>query len=185
MSFNRRLFIFALLLFACAAPTSRSAKAAALLTLTAAPHTFHTSLMSIEYNHQEQLLEISLQVYTHDLETILSKRAGGKDVRLDKTPNAESLVFAYLQETVTVKNNSGDIKPLAWVGMEPQTDKVWLYFESKLPEGTNGTQLRNRLFFDLLEDQINLVHLKDQDNKSDLVFKPGDTFKPLFDTAKE
>ncbi|HEY0406873.1 MAG TPA: DUF6702 family protein [Pyrinomonadaceae bacterium] len=175
MSLYRQALIISLLLFiGCAATPPRSAMAA---------HTFHTSLMSIEYNRQEQLLEISLEVYAHDLETILAKRSG-KNVRLDKTAEAEPLVFAYLQEAVNIKNGAGDAKPLAWVGMETQTDRVWLYFESKMPEGLTGAQLRDRLFFDLLEDQVNLVHLKDEDHKSDLVFKPGDTFKPLFDADK-
>ncbi|MDX6695225.1 MAG: hypothetical protein QOF02_2828 [Blastocatellia bacterium] len=175
MSFYRQAFTLSLLLIACAATSApRSAMAA---------HTFHTSLMSIEYNHQEQLLEISLEVYAHDLETILAKRAG-KSVRLDKATDAEPLIFAYLQEAVTIQNGAGETKPLAWVGMETQTDRTWLYFESKLPEGLNGVQLRNRLFFELLADQINLVHLKDRDTKTDLIFKPGDTFKPLLDPPK-
>jgi hypothetical protein len=42
----------------------------------ASAHTFHTSLMRLEYNTKEQNVEISIQVFAHDLETILSKRAG-------------------------------------------------------------------------------------------------------------
>jgi hypothetical protein len=156
---------------------------AALDTRAAAAHTFHTSLMSMEYNHQEQLLEISLQVFSHDLETILTKR-NGKNVRLDKSPDAAALIFAYLQDSINIKNAAGETKTLSWVGMETQADAVWLYVEAKMPEGITGALLRNRILFDLLDDQINLVHLKDEDKKSDLVFKPGDTFKPLYDTAK-
>lgn len=174
MSNYTRAFIVALLLLflSAAAPPS-----------SAAAHTFHTSLMSIEYNNQEQLVEISLQVFSHDLENILTRRNGRK-VRLDKTPNATALILAYLQDTVNLKNGAGETKSLVWVGMESKADRVWLYFETKMPEGLSGAQLRNRIFFDLLDDQINLVHLKDADKKSDLVFKPGDTFKPLFETAK-
>lgn len=174
MSLNSKAFIITLLCV-CAALLPQRA--------TAAAHTFHTSLMSLEYNHQEQLVEISLQVYTHDLETILTRRAG-KDVRLDKTPGAAALIFAYLKDTITLKNGAGETRPLSWVGMEAQSDRVWLYFESKMPEGLAGAQLRDRLFFELLEDQLNLVHLKDEDTKNDLTFKPGDDFKPLFESAK-
>jgi hypothetical protein len=156
----------------------------ALTTQRASAHTFHTSLMNMEYNHQEQSLEITLQVFSHDLETILSKR-NGKDIRLGKTPDAEALTFAYLTDTINLKNGAGETKTLNWVGMEQKADTAWLYFETKMPEGLNGAQLRNRLFFDFLEDQVNLVHLKDQDKKTDLVFKPGDGFKPLFEAAKE
>lgn len=172
MNLNSKAFIITLL-FVCAA----------IVPQRAAAHTFHTSLMSLEYNHQEQLVEISLQVFSHDLENILTRRAG-KNVRLDKTPDAEALIFAYLKDTITLKNSAGETKSFAWVGMETQSDRVWLYFESKMPEGLNGAQLSNRLFFELLEDQLNLVHLKDNNKKNDLTFKPGDTFKLLFDTTK-
>jgi hypothetical protein len=146
----------------------------------AAAHTFHTSLMSMEYNHAEQSLEITLQVFSHDLETILSRR-NGRDIRLGKTPNAEALTFAYLQDAVNLKNGAGDNKTLSWVGMEQKADSVWLYFETKMPEGLAGAQLRDRIFFDFLDDQVNLVHLKDGDQKNDLVFKPGDSFKSLLE----
>lgn len=174
MSLNRKALIMTLLCVCAALMPQR----------VAAAHTFHTSLMSLEYNHQEQLLEISLQVYTHDLETILTRRAAGKEVRLDKTTDAEALIFAYLKDSITLKNGAGETKSLSWVGMEAQADRVWLYFEAKMPEGLTGAQLRNRLFFELLEDQLNLVHLKDEEKKNDLTFKPGDDFKPLFEPSK-
>ncbi len=174
MNTRRRLLITLLLLLcACVAPLPR-----------AAAHTFHTSLMSMEYNRQEQLLEISVQVFTHDLESILTRRQR-RSVRLDKTPDAAALTFAYLQEAVNLKNAAGETKPLTWVGMEAKAKSTMLYFEIKLPEGLDGAQLRNRLFFDLLDDQVNISHLKDAGKKHTLVFKPGDAFKPLQATSTQ
>ncbi len=40
----------------------------------AGAHTFHTSLMRMEYNEDEKLVEISVQVFAHDLEEILGRR---------------------------------------------------------------------------------------------------------------
>lgn len=145
-------------------------------------HTFHTSLMQVEYNSQEQLVEISVQVFAHDLETILSRRSG-KTVRLDRTPDAAALTLAYLRDVLNIKNRDGQEKSLAWVGMESQADAVWLYVEAKMPEGIANAQIRDRIFFDLLDDQLNLVHLKYEDKKSDLVFKPGDGFKAVAESS--
>lgn len=150
---------------------------------TLAAHTFHTSLMSMEYNREEQSVEITVQVFSHDLEDILSRR-NHRNVRLGKTPDAPALINAYLGEAVNLKNGAGQQKAFSWVGMETQADRVWLYIEASMPEGLDGAQLRNRIFFDLLDDQVNLVHLKDGERKNDLVFKPGDGFKPLFAPAK-
>jgi len=63
--------------------------------------------------------------------------------------------------------------------MEPEADAVWLYVETKMPEGLDGAQLRDRLFFEMLDDQVNLVHLKFAGKKADLVFKVGDEFKAI------
>ncbi len=150
---------------------------------TASAHTFHTSLMRLEYNAKEQNVEISIQVFAHDLETILSKRAG-KRIRLDKSLDAASLTLAYLQDTFAIKNRDGQTKTLAWVGMEPEADAVMLYVETKMPEGIGGAQVRNRIFFDLLEDQINLVNARYDGKRTDLVFKPGDGFKPLVEATE-
>ncbi len=150
---------------------------------TASAHTFHTSLMRLEYNTKEQNVEISIQVFAHDLETILSKRAG-KSIRLDKSPDDAPLILAYLQATFVIKNRDGQTKKLAWVGMESEADAVMLYVETKMPEGVGGAQVRDGIFFDLQEDQINLVNARYNGKRSDLVFKPGDGFKPLVEAAK-
>ncbi|MBV9959252.1 MAG: hypothetical protein JO360_12580 [Acidobacteria bacterium] len=144
----------------------------------APPHTFHTSLMQLEYNAEEQSVEVALQVYVHDLENMLSHRAG-KQVRLDKTPEAATLTLAYVNESVNLKNREGQTRAFTWVGMEPEADAVWLYVETKMPEGLDGAQLRDRLFFEMLDDQVNLVHLKFAGKKADLVFKVGDEFKAI------
>ncbi len=147
-------------------------------SVAAAAHTFHTSLMRMEYNADEKSVEISIQVFAHDLEEILGRRSGQR-VRLDKTNGLDKLVLKYLQQAVNLKNRAGEIKTFQWVGMESQADTVWLYVETKMPEGLTGAQISNHIFFDLLDDQVNLVHVKYENKKSDLVFKSGDEFKAV------
>lgn len=153
-------------------------------TPAASAHTFHTSLMQLEYNEQEKTVEISIEVFAHDLEDVLSSRSG-RHVMLDRTPDADKLALAYLQDTVTLKNGAGEIKALSWVGMESKADAVWLYVEAQMPEGLQGAQLRDGIFFELLDDQVNLVHVKHGSLKMDLVFKRGDEFKALIAQARE
>lgn len=149
-------------------------------------HTFHTSLTRIEYNEEEQLAEITIQVFAHDLEDILTRRNDKKRVLIGKSPNAETLAFDYLQEAFTLKNNKGEIKELSFVGMEQKTDGVWLYLETKMPEGLYGASVRNKIFFDLLQDQVNLVHFKFDDKTVDFTFKSGSSgFKAIPDKKEK
>jgi hypothetical protein len=48
-----------------------------------------------------------------------------------------------------------------------------------MPEGFAGAQLRNQFLFDLYDDQINLVNVKQDERKLALTFKNGDKFQPL------
>lgn len=145
---------------------------------SAAAHKFHTSFAEADYNARERSLEITLRTFPDDLETILGKRSG-KSVRLDRKKEAEPLLVAYLQETFQLKNARGEAVKLSWVGMDAGVDSAWLYFEASMPEGFAGAQLRNQFMFDLYDDQINLVNVKQDDRKQSLTFKNGDNFQPL------
>jgi hypothetical protein len=144
----------------------------------ATAHKFHTSFTEADYNAPERSLQITLRTFPDDLENILSRRRG-KAVRLDQKKEAEPLLVAYLQETFQLKNAKGEIVKLSWVGMDAGVDSAWLYFEAHLPEGCAGVQLRNQFMFDLYDDQINLVNVKQDNKKNALTFKNGDKFQPL------
>jgi hypothetical protein len=54
-----------------------------------------------------------------------------------------------------------------------------------MPEGLESATLRDRILFETLEDQVNIVHLKYEGKKADLVFKPGDEFKAISSPRRE
>ncbi|HZG50647.1 MAG TPA: DUF6702 family protein [Pyrinomonadaceae bacterium] len=141
----------------------------------AAAHKFHTSFTEADYNAAERSLQITLRTFPDDLEKVLGRRSGAA-VRLDRKQEAEPLLIAYLQETFQLKNAGGEIVKLSWVGMDAGVDSAWLYFEARLPEGVAGATLRNQFMFDLYDDQINLVNVKEGGRKHGLTFKNGDNF---------
>jgi hypothetical protein len=144
----------------------------------ASAHKFHTSFAEADYNAKEASVQITLRTFPDDLEAVLGKRSG-KAVRLDRKQESEPLLIAYLQESFQLKNAKGEIVKLSWVGMDAGVDSAWLYFEAPLPGGFAGAQLRNEFLFDLYEDQINLVNVKQDERKRALTFKNGDKFQPL------
>lgn len=161
------LILMPLILLACAATAHR-----------VAAHKFHESITLVEYNRQEQSVEITVRMFADDLESILSRRSG-KSVRLGKTPDVEALTLEYLRGSFELKTGNGDLKTLEWVGMETKVDTVRAYVEVKMPGGLAGSQIRNRIFFDLFRDQINRVTIKQDREHADLVFKAGDEFKTI------
>jgi hypothetical protein len=147
-------------------------------TVASAAHKFHTSFTEASYNAKEGSLEITLRTFPDDLENILGRRRG-RPVRLDRKQEAEPLLLAYLQETFQLKRAGGETVKLSWIGMDAGVDSAWLYFEARMPEGVAGAQLRNQFMFDLFDDQINLVNIKQGDKKRALTFKKADGFQSL------
>jgi len=165
-------FILSLaLIVASALPATR----VVVVPVAAAAHKFHTSFTEADCNAAERSLQITLRTFPDDLENILGRRSG-KAVSLDRKKEAEPLLIAYLQETFQLKNAKGETVKLSWVGMDAGVDSAWLYFEAQLPEGCVGATLRNQFMFDLFDDQINLVNVKQDGRKHSLTFKNGDNF---------
>lgn len=148
-------------------------------TVGASAHTFHTSLTRMDYNADEKSVEITIQVFAHDLETALERKAG-KRLNLEKTPEIGKIILAYLSERFVLKNKNGETKNLQWVGKEQSADAVWLYVETEMPEGLSGAKLENTIFFDLHNDQVNLLTCRFEGEKRDLVFKPNAKAQELF-----
>ncbi len=150
--------------------------------LCTATHTFHLSFTQIEYHAQTKTMNITMRVFADDLETALSQHSG-KSIKLTHH-NAARLAAAYLRKTLEFKGRNGQVKRLMRVGLESKADVVFLRFKVRMPDGMVGAQVRQRVFFELFEDQVNQVLLTSGSAKASLEFKHGDDFKMLSLAAK-
>ena len=148
-----------------------------LLPFSAAAHKYHFSFTQIEYNAKEKTAEITLRVFADDLEAAISKQSG-KSIKLDHK-EAAPIIAEYVRAKLELKGRAGRLRKLTWIGMEPKVDVALLYLAAKLPEGLAGVQLRQRVFFELFEDQVNQVLVKAGNNQAQVDFKAGDGFKAL------
>lgn len=182
---NRPVFLVALLLGLAAAylPVQYSA------FLTPTFHKVHVSVAQLEYNQKAQSVEVVLRVYADDLENALSQHAK-RQVKIDpatanKDKRIGETVLAYLRDTFELKNKAGRPVRLNWVGLEWQTDMYWLYVEGKMPavpvnsNALEGAQLKNKVFAELFDDQVNIVNAKVQNKQLGLMFESKDGFKTI------
>ncbi len=144
-------------------------------------HKVHVSVAQIEHNPKAQAVEIVIRVFADDLEIALSQHAKRR-VKIDpatasKDKQLGQTVIAYLRDNFQLKTKAGRPVALSWVGLEWQTDMFWLYVEGKLPSGLEGTQLRNKVFNELFEDQVNIVNSKIDGKQIGLMFDPKDEFR--------
>ncbi len=141
-------------------------------------HKYHTSFTRIDYNPEENLLEVSVRVFAHDLIPALEKRQK-KKVDLELTKDIDKIIENYLAEKLVLKTKSGETKKFKWLGKELETDVIYLYVELPFEGELDEAELKNTLFFEKFSEQVNLVTINFEGQKADLVFKRGDEFKKI------
>ncbi|MBP6002601.1 MAG: hypothetical protein KA746_04105 [Pyrinomonadaceae bacterium] len=147
-------------------------------------HNFHTSLTRIDFKKDDKVLEISTQLFKHDLLPLLEKKLG-KRVELDQTPGIDAVIFEYLNANFVLTDKSGEVKKLVWVGMEADVESVRVFFKTDSANGPDGYSLRNTLFFESFPEQSNLVICHFNGKKADLAFKVGDKTKTITANKRE
>ncbi len=149
------------------------------LSPAASAHKFYASLAQADLNPETNSVEISLRLFSDDLELVLTRRAG-RTIYLDRAEEAAPLVLAYLRERFELRTADGQVREIAWVGMESRVDATWVYFEIRGVTDLAGATLRNRIFFEQYDEQINTVNLRHGERHATLVFRSGDDFKSVF-----
>jgi hypothetical protein len=141
-------------------------------------HAFHTSIAQIKYDAKSKILEVSLRVFTDDLETALSKENNGK-VKLDDTSHADRLIESYLKKQFGFINQKGERKVMNFIGKEFEVDATWLYVEIPCQESPNGLTIHDALLTEVFDDQVNMVNLTYLSTKKTYLFKADNTSQPV------
>lgn len=146
--------------------------------VSAKRHRFHTTLTRIDYNAKEKNFEIVIKLFTHDLMPLLERRAG-KRLDLEKSPEADKLIFGYIGENFVLSDKKGEAKTLKWIGKDSDIDEVRVYLETGSTENLESYQLKNTLFFADFPEQTNIVVCYYDGKKADLLYKAGDKIKEI------
>jgi hypothetical protein len=123
-------------------------------------HPFFVSMTEMIFNPKEKSLEISVRIFTDDLEKELSKTCQCKvNLGLDenKTVNTK-LLDAYFQNFLKVKIQN-QAQKLIWHGYQNEEESTWSFLEIKT-EAVENLAIENRILHQSQEKQINFMRLK-------------------------
>ena len=148
-----------------------------LAPVAASAHKFYVSLTTVEHNAAEQSLEITMRLFADDLERVVA-RESGKPLTHGQ-PGFDAAVFAVVQRALTVRQADGRPLTLTWVGLENKVDVTWVYVEGKDVASTAGLTVRDAIFQDVYQEQVNMLHLNDARGRRVIDFRAGDGFKPF------
>lgn len=139
-------------------------------------HRYHTSLTRIEYKSEAKNIEITIRLFTDDLEKSL-ERFAKKRIEFEKNKEADKIIEKYVAENFVLTDKTGGKLQLNWIGKEINADMMTIYLECASGESVEKYNLQNTLLFDSFPDQTNLIIATFENKKVDLLFKSGDKFK--------
>ncbi len=150
-----------------------------LLTASRPVHPVHTSITQMQYNAAEKTFEVSLRVFTDDLEEALTKENNNQRVRLsDKDANGP-LVERYVRKHFGLTSASRQRKPYRYLGKEQEVDATWIYIEIPYTEPVQGSLLQQSMLTDVFDDQMNLVNVSYLAEKKTVLFRKSNTQQVL------
>ncbi|MCU0341254.1 MAG: hypothetical protein MUE30_15350 [Spirosomaceae bacterium] len=142
-------------------------------------HDFHTSITRVDYNARERSWEVSIRVFTDDLENALGKDNNGQKFVVVNTDKNGPFVEKYVRKHFAFINAKNQKKAFTYVGKEQEADATWIYVEVPMNEPVAGFSLQNAIMHDLFDDQTNLVNLNYQGTRKSYIFKKGESVLEL------
>jgi hypothetical protein len=145
-----------------------------VLLFSSFKHPFYLGITDIKYSAAEKSIQLSVKLFTNDLEYALQKTQNQKidlinDV--DKKKMGE-ILNSYVIKRLKININS-KLQSLSFIGYEHENDAVWMYFEIVNSAKPYKIEVENTLLYDYLKSQNNIVHCEvDGEKKSSKLSPP-------------
>lgn len=122
-------------------------------------HEVYISSLQMEWKQQSGEIQLTLQLFTDDLETVLQSRTDSR-IQLDPdNQSVDSLLVLYLNEVLTLSYFNIPI-PISYLGKKYQDDLSRIFISVPLPEAAEKVDMEYQLFLKQFPSQQNVVHFK-------------------------
>lgn len=124
-------------------------------------HPYFISMTEIEHDKKDSSLEISVRIFTDDLEKTIRQTYKGKVDLLNKDEkvNSEKLIREYLSKHLIIKAD-GKVLNLKFDGFESEEGSIWSYLEVDNIASVKNLEVTNTILYDYKEEQVNFIHVK-------------------------
>ncbi len=132
-----------------------------LLSFALAIHPFYVSMCDINHNAKDKTLEISIRIFSDDLESTLKKNYSTSFDIIKPADRAtvDKMISAYINSHLAVVIDGKNYQ-LNYLGYEIKDASAWCYFEIANISSIKSIGITNSLLHDFNKNQINLIHIK-------------------------
>ncbi|MDY8138630.1 DUF6702 family protein [Aquimarina sp. 2201CG5-10] len=146
----------------------------ALLPLTSFTnkHKFYVSVTQIDYNTEEQSLQIISRIFIDDIEEVLRKRydeAIELGAKTDDT-KTDDYLKRYLEQKLSVLVNGKEVR-FSFLGKEYEDDLILCYLEVEQITALDTIEVSNQVLMDFFEEQQNIIHVKKGNQRKSLILE--------------
>lgn len=139
-------------------------------------HPFYVSICQVDFNKENQSLEISVKIFANDLLVALEK-TGATKIFLGETkenPETDKFIFNYLKSELKFKVNGKNVN-YSFVGKEMETDVVWSYLEINGISELNEIEVECDLLTEEFNSQSNIIQINNGEGIKNLLLSKQKT----------
>ena len=144
------------------------------LGLVSMTHKFYVAIYQVNYAAEKKMLQVTSRIFIDDLENALENKYK-RDFRLGRenlTAEEKALMQKYFAERFTIKVN-GQPKNLTFLSDEIQDDVFICYFRATDIGKITSLEITNKLLFDFVTEQQNIIQTQINGKKSSLLLTPS------------
>lgn len=132
-------------------------------------HPLHVSVTEVAFDAKEDELEITLRVFTDDLELAIREAKKDNNLNLLKPVNTtiDKLVWEYLEPRVKI-SVEGKPQAVKYLGHEKEEDVFIFYVQVQPVKNFQTLSITNSIITELYHDQANLVNVTINDKTKSL-----------------
>ena len=132
-------------------------------------HPLHFSVTNIEYNKDKKSFDISLKIFTNDLENVINKKYGEKLnlAKDDKNKNSDKLIKKYISNhfSIIIDGKKMNKKKFIFKDIKYNENSTWIYYEYKKVKKIKTVSIYNSILMDIFNDQTSLIIFKYLDHQ--------------------
>ena len=142
-------------------------------------HEYHVSVTQMQYNPAARAFEVSIRLFTDDLEKGLSESNGKQRFVVKNGDKNDAFVEKYIRASFVLTSSQKKPVTMQYVGKEQEEDATWVYLEIPFTGSLDGYKLQNNTLLEVFDDQVNMTNIKLPSDKKTLLFKKGQTVQNL------
>ncbi|TPN81656.1 DUF6702 family protein [Aquimarina algicola] len=137
-------------------------------------HKFYVSVTQIDYNEEQNALQMITRVFIDDIEELLKERYD-TSISID-TKESDVKIDQYLNTYFNQKLScivNGQKVTFTFIGKEYEEDLMLCYLEIENINKLQSIEVSNEILMDVFEEQQNIIHVKKGKQRKSLILEKG------------